>query len=185
MRISKIHVDFWTRRKSPEWVLSFLKEKKINRPTIDDVVNAHEGRKLSNGVIQAHNTLGILRSARNRGALLETLEEMSAHPGTVINPKRRAGFCRKWLARIISDRQPDTTPSKRKMKEKDMSQQDYHDAMVEAGKEAIEQGERILSGQRQERVEPVEKTIEKQRTLGDLLREAMERGLPKESKNKV
>lgn len=102
MKFTKTHLDYWAKRKAPKWAHEI--GAKSPHPTINAIVNANAGFTWKDGEAQAHNTLVILRGARKRGVLLETLEGMSVSAGTVINPKRRLGFCRKWLARILKER---------------------------------------------------------------------------------
>lgn len=103
MRISEAHIAFWRAKKSPapKW---FRQAKgyvaELSVVAIDRLVNAHAGIRLTEGEMQAHTTLVILRSARKRGNLQQLLARMAQTPQTVVNPKRRAGYCRKWLARI-------------------------------------------------------------------------------------
>lgn len=102
MKLTKTHLEYWAKRKAPKWARQISTVSP--HPTIDAVVNANAGFARKDGEAQAHNTLGILRSARKRGVLLGTLAEMSVCPSTVVNPKRRIGFCQKWLARILKER---------------------------------------------------------------------------------
>ena len=67
-----------------------------------------------------------------------------------------------------------------------MSQQDYHNAVVEAAKEAIEQGRMILATRGNVKIELSARPthIEKPRSLGDILREAAERDINKKCGHK-
>ena len=102
MKLTKTHLEYWAKRKAPKWARQI--GAKSPHPTIDAIVNANAGFTWKDGDAQAHNTLSILHGARKRGVLLETLERMSVSAGTVVNPKRRIGFCRKWLMRILKER---------------------------------------------------------------------------------
>lgn len=69
--------------------------------TIDIIVNAHAGVRSSKGEMAAHNLLAIVRGYRRRGGDLEgKLRFLAAHPECLVDPKRRAGFARKWAARL-------------------------------------------------------------------------------------
>jgi hypothetical protein len=108
MNLTRAHAEYWRQRKTPapQWA---AKLDPVHRVTIDGLVNAHAGIKDQDYHLAAGNLMVILRSARKRGRdeLITSLTRMSSSPGTIMNPKRRAGYCRKWLRRIqrsIDDR---------------------------------------------------------------------------------
>lgn len=102
MNLNRDHMLYWRARKSPapQWFGQIAGHDDNTVPKIDALINGHAGIRETDGRRQAVNTLMILRSARKRGALMELLERMASNPHTVVNPKRRAGYCRKWLKRI-------------------------------------------------------------------------------------
>lgn len=69
-----------------------------NTQAIDFCINDHAGIKFEHS--DASNLMYLLRLMRKRGEMVDGLRRMAVTPGTVINPKRRAAFCKKWLARI-------------------------------------------------------------------------------------
>ena len=94
MKITKEHYDFWVHKSTnPPKLFDGLTSK----PSIHKLINTNADIKFDS---QLHNTLLILSSARGRGRLLLALEEMATSPKTVINPKRRAANCKKWLTRM-------------------------------------------------------------------------------------
>jgi len=86
----------------PAWV------RKIEEPggpspalLIDVAINAHAGRHPTPGELAARNLLMLVRSWNSRGLDLEqALRAIAQHPETEINPGRRAGFARKWAAKL-------------------------------------------------------------------------------------
>lgn len=105
MNISLSHLTFWRLKKlpGPSWFCS--KKAKVSQVTIDDCVNDHAGmayRKTVDPHFVARNTLAILKSARSRGQLIESLKSMASDPECVIKPNRRRAYCMKWLSKIGS-----------------------------------------------------------------------------------
>lgn len=105
MKLTEAHIRFWRAKKAPTpaWFKGVKAFERIAAPSIDGLVNAHAGIRLKDNELAAHNALAILRSMRkhagNQG-VRDWLFSMSVNPGTIIDPKRRAGYCRKWLKRI-------------------------------------------------------------------------------------
>lgn len=104
MKLAQVHVEFWRQRTTriPKWMADVQPRRPV---TIDEVVNAHAGIRVERN--DAGSLLMILRLKGKRGGreeLISGLVQMSVSPETVINPKRRSGYCRKWLARIYGIR---------------------------------------------------------------------------------
>ena len=102
IRITKVHVEFWTARNQPKW--ANLVKASLPSPSIDRLVNGHAGIRLTDGEMAANNLLAILRGARKRGELVDTLTRLGMEPGTLINPRRRSGYCWKWYGEIMKNR---------------------------------------------------------------------------------
>ncbi len=104
MRITSTHVAFWCQRSGlPRWATT-ITAKTDPRVTVDMLINSQVDRANDSTKIHASNLLGLLRSMRKRGEMIEGLKRMAQDPGTVINPKRRAAYCKKWLRRIEKGR---------------------------------------------------------------------------------
>jgi hypothetical protein len=97
MKITQGHVNLMLRCKGGS--IGRIASGCIPKVDIDALINAQTKTVKR---YEAQNVLAILRSARKRGALVEKLRSMSISPGTVINPVRRAAYCRKWLKRIAA-----------------------------------------------------------------------------------
>lgn len=97
MKITQGHVNLMLRRKGGS--IGRIASNTTSEVNIDALINSQVSEVKR---YDAHNLLAILRSARKRGALVDRLSSMSAYPGAVINPKRRAAYCRKWLKRIAA-----------------------------------------------------------------------------------
>lgn len=100
MKLSPCHLEYWRQVKQPvpTWGAKLAEQRR--RPSIDELVNAHAGIRINDYELQAHNTLGILRSARKRGALLHQLQQMALRTETAIDPHIRLRYCRRWLKRM-------------------------------------------------------------------------------------
>lgn len=100
MKITQAHLHFWERKKGvavPKWATGLESAPEIS---IHTLINAQvPSKKLSNAL---NNTLVLLHFARKRGSdsLKQTLYRMATDPQTTIDPKRRAGYCRKWLEKM-------------------------------------------------------------------------------------
>lgn len=105
MQITQAHLTYWQAKKtgSPKWANSL--KKPDNMPSIHALINSQTKETRDRDYV-AHNTLTILVSSRKRGVMLEKLEGMAKNPGTLINPKRRAAYCRKWLKKIKEKARP-------------------------------------------------------------------------------
>jgi len=99
MKITQSHLVYWQAKKagSPKWASSL--KKPDNMPSIHALINS-QAKDARDRDYVAQNTLAILTSTRKRGQMIEWLEKMAKNPRTVINPKRRAAYCQKWLAKI-------------------------------------------------------------------------------------
>lgn len=105
MNLKKCHIDYYRARKVPHaaWFGAVKGYAPDNMPSIDQLINAHAELKPNDADMVAQNTLMILRSARKRAGqheMVRWMESMYIHPGTVVNPKRRAAYCRKWLHKM-------------------------------------------------------------------------------------
>jgi hypothetical protein len=98
MRLTSIHLAYWrTRNAGPAWSAGLQSD---DGPTIDACINAHAGP-----VEARDTTLDLLRTARERGRLVEALATMASNPYASDPPApRRAQQARRWLDRIA--RQP-------------------------------------------------------------------------------
>lgn len=110
------HAEFWRQRKAPEarrqrkaappkWAVDLDEMDRFRGATVDRVVNDHADVKATDCEIDAGDAIAVLRDARARNSreVIDCLQRMVVdpdYPRTVTNPARRAGYCRKWLARI-------------------------------------------------------------------------------------
>lgn len=94
MELTSDHYRFWNQKKMP--ALAKAVNPRIPEVSVHRLIpgNIDQGR-------DASNLLSILKLTHKRGELLATtLIRLSIEPGTVINPRKRAAYCRRWLKRI-------------------------------------------------------------------------------------
>lgn len=103
MKITSLHLAYWAWHKAPSWAQGI--SPKRNHPSVDQIVNANAAIRLTDGEMQANNTLVLLRSARRRGELADTLYRLANTPSTLISPKRRMGYARKWLCKLNKEKE--------------------------------------------------------------------------------
>lgn len=121
MILEAVHLEFWRQRKAPQlcwprmhqwapqWAGGLEEINGMGGVTIHTVVNAHSGDHVARCEAVAHDAVEMLRHARARGAseMTEWLDRLMVDPlslSAADNPERRAGYCRKWLARIRKER---------------------------------------------------------------------------------
>lgn len=109
---------YYNAKTEPLWAIN-LRETRAARGSswrkpnaaelLDHAINAHTGKRITNGELAAHNLLAIIspwikrrKDPRIKTDLAARLEEIAAYPGCVTSPQRRAGFARKWAARLRS-----------------------------------------------------------------------------------
>jgi hypothetical protein len=106
LKITKAHLDYWRQRQCPVpgWAAAVAEKE---RPvSLDSLINGRQTKKEMR--LDAHNMCVHLCLMRKRGAnLREELARMAAAPGTIIRPRRRAGYARKWLAALAHQAQMD------------------------------------------------------------------------------
>lgn len=70
---------------------------------VNACVNANAGVRLTSGELAAHNLMALVRRVRGEGreTLMQRLLDLAHCPGTVISPKRRAGFALRWYRRLV------------------------------------------------------------------------------------
>jgi hypothetical protein len=92
-------------RKMPNWAVGVRGVQADPRELVDACVNANAGARPTVGELAAHNLMVLVRRARGEGrdALMERLLGLAQYPGTVISPKRRAGFALRWYRRLASE----------------------------------------------------------------------------------
>jgi hypothetical protein len=97
----KADLEFYQSKRLPKWALSI---RNVAKTSIDPVVNAHGSIRLLTGECSAHNLIALLgpyfRAKAPATAIAAYLEQIAANPQCAIAPKRRAGFARKWAARL-------------------------------------------------------------------------------------
>lgn len=106
MRIAAAHLDYWRRKKAtPRWAADWTTPEL----DIDNLINIHAGVTFTAGERLATATCAILCCAIHRRQdhqdLLEVLWELARAPGCVDRPRRRSGWCLKWAARILAQRE--------------------------------------------------------------------------------
>lgn len=80
----------------------------VNDPVklVDACVNANAGISVTRGELAAHNLMILIRRSREGGRyeLIGRLRDIANEPGTMISPKRRAGFALRWYRRLVLQR---------------------------------------------------------------------------------
>lgn len=112
MILRKIHVEYWQAKKAMPRFAKRLYTSFLKRPTVADpmklihgCINAHAEESDSLRRMDANNLMSLCRSVIQRKEdLVELLRRLSVDPGTVINPRRRAAYARKWGERILKQR---------------------------------------------------------------------------------
>lgn len=116
MLLTGVHAEFWRQRQAPEawtrrkvslpnWAVDLDEMDRFSGATVDRVVNDHADVRATDYEVDAGDAIAVLRDARTRNSreVIDCLQRMVVdpdYPRTVTNPARRAGYCRKWLARI-------------------------------------------------------------------------------------
>lgn len=93
MQLTKIHADFWATKRAPKDIRNILKPIDIN-----DLIPKTYINKFSNGSLEPHNTLVIIKSARKRDELLVDVIFRLAN-SVHSNPKRKS-YCIRWLKKL-------------------------------------------------------------------------------------
>ena len=108
MKLAPVHLEYWHARNAPTWAAQCHKQDKHTRARlamlrarlVHRCVNAHAGEDRE-AFPDAANLLGIVGMWRRAGDdILRNLDRIAISPGTVVNPKRRAGYARKWAMKI-------------------------------------------------------------------------------------
>jgi hypothetical protein len=96
--MNRAHLEYWRQHCcTPEWARKLVAKDPLI--SVDTVINA--SAPASDHRTAANNLIVILKSIRKReGSLRPTLARLAEQPETVYSPKRRAGYCRRWLNRI-------------------------------------------------------------------------------------
>ncbi len=100
MKITTNHARYWLSKNAPAFIKGSAAPVSIHTliPQGDPV-------ELDRAKRCAGNTLAILAGYRRRtGSCRAILTQMAEYPGTVIDPKRRAGYCAKWLRKLNTPR---------------------------------------------------------------------------------
>lgn len=101
MNITHATVTFWEEysQKTPKW----MEARRARKPriSIDGVINSQAGISMTDAERSCNNTLCIIKGYRNRGDYLPIIQQMALHPGTVINPEKRAALCKRLEKRIL------------------------------------------------------------------------------------
>lgn len=97
----KADLEFYQAKREPAWARNI---RNAPKPSIDAVVNAHGGIRLLSGECAALNLMALTnpfwKAKAPASALAAHLEQIALHPQCAISPKRRAGFARKWAAKL-------------------------------------------------------------------------------------
>ena len=89
-------LTFYQSRHMPLWARRGIR---VGTITIDGVVNAHAGIRMTSAHCAAHNLIWLLANAIRRGKLDAMLIQLAEHP-QCIDAKKRAAFARKWALRL-------------------------------------------------------------------------------------
>ena len=96
----KADLEFYQAKREPAWARNI---RNAPKPSIDVVVNAHAHVRLLSGECAAQNLRALLgpylRDSTSK-YLADYREEIALHPQYAISSKRRAGFARKWAAKL-------------------------------------------------------------------------------------
>lgn len=114
MKITESHCQYWLQKKAPK----FLRELKGQFPvSVHQLIPQPEEPDW--GFSSAATMVSLTKSVRERGvreknpeALTQWLAQVARYGGTVHRPKTREAFARKWLMRILRQRNQKTCKSK-------------------------------------------------------------------------